>query len=158
MYPWEFIPTLVLYVFKYRICEWLYAQSTQSAGPVRFFTFRSISIFLLASLVAVRRPQCTLAGNVQYSTIPIHLYIKSPPASPGKSRVGPALYVFSLLGYTSVLYCTNICTVSLRGLTREKKERLEVRRIPDSQSLVDTIDRVHHIVVLLLHSWSNLRW
>ncbi len=32
------------------------------------------------------------------STIPIHVIIKSPPASPGKSRVGPSLYVFSLLG------------------------------------------------------------
>jgi hypothetical protein len=33
-----------------------------------------------------------------YSTIPIHWNIKSAPASPGRSRVGPALYVFSLLG------------------------------------------------------------
>ncbi len=31
-------------------------------------------------------------------TVPIHWNIKSPPASPGRSRVGPALYVFSLLG------------------------------------------------------------
>jgi hypothetical protein len=30
--------------------------------------------------------------------IPIHWTIKSAPASPGGSRVGPALYVFSLLG------------------------------------------------------------
>jgi hypothetical protein len=33
-----------------------------------------------------------------YSTRPIHWNIKSAPASPGRSRVGPALYVFSLLG------------------------------------------------------------
>jgi hypothetical protein len=33
-----------------------------------------------------------------YSIIPIHWNIKSAPASPGRSRVGPALYVFSLLG------------------------------------------------------------
>jgi hypothetical protein len=33
-----------------------------------------------------------------YSTIPIHWNIKSPPASPGRSRVGPAFYVFSFLG------------------------------------------------------------
>ncbi len=33
-----------------------------------------------------------------YSTIPIHWNIKSAPASPGRSRVGPALYLFSLLG------------------------------------------------------------
>jgi hypothetical protein len=33
-------------------------QSTQSAGPVRFWIFCSIIIFLLASLVPGRRPQC----------------------------------------------------------------------------------------------------
>jgi hypothetical protein len=33
-----------------------------------------------------------------YSTIPIHWNIKSAPASPGRSRAGPSLYVFSLLG------------------------------------------------------------
>ncbi len=34
-------------------------QSNQSAGPVSFLIFCSISIFLLASLVAGRRHQCT---------------------------------------------------------------------------------------------------
>jgi hypothetical protein len=34
-------------------------QSTQSAGPVRFLIFCSISIFLLARLVAGRGPQCS---------------------------------------------------------------------------------------------------
>jgi hypothetical protein len=34
-------------------------QSTQSAGPVRFLICCSISIYLLASLVAGRRPQCS---------------------------------------------------------------------------------------------------
>ncbi len=34
-------------------------QSTQSAGPVRFLIFYSISMFLLASLVAGRRSQCS---------------------------------------------------------------------------------------------------
>jgi hypothetical protein len=33
-----------------------------------------------------------------YSTIPIHWNIKSAPASPGRSRVRPALYIFNLLG------------------------------------------------------------
>jgi hypothetical protein len=33
-----------------------------------------------------------------YSIRPIHWDIKSAPAIPGRSRVGPALYVFSLLG------------------------------------------------------------
>ncbi len=74
-------------------------QSTQSAGPVHFLIFCSISIFLLARLVADRGPQCSAGPPQQrmYSTIPIHWNIKFAPASPGRSRVGPALYVFSLL-------------------------------------------------------------
>jgi hypothetical protein len=81
-------------------------QSNQSAGPVRFLIFCSISIFLLASLVAGRRHQCN-AGAVQqgmYSTRPIHWNIKSAPASPGRSRVGPAFYVFSFLGAHTTSY------------------------------------------------------
>jgi hypothetical protein len=75
-------------------------QSTQSAGPVRFLIFCSISIFLLASLVAGRGPQCSAGPPYQriYSTIPVHWNIKSAPASPGRSRAGPSLYVCSLLG------------------------------------------------------------
>ncbi len=75
-------------------------QSTQSAGPVHFLLFCSISITRLASLVAGRRSQCTAGADLQemYSTIPIHWNIKSAPASPGRNRAGPALYVFSLLG------------------------------------------------------------
>jgi hypothetical protein len=63
-----------------------------------------MSMFLLASPVAGRKPQCN-AGAVQqgmYSTIPIHWNIKSAPASQGRSRVGPAFYVFSFLGCTYV--------------------------------------------------------
>ncbi len=37
-----------------------------------------------------------------YYTVPIQRNIKSAPASPGRSRVGPALYVFSLLEATFV--------------------------------------------------------
>jgi hypothetical protein len=79
-----------------------YPQSTQSDGPVRFLIFCSISISLLASLVASRRPQCNAGADKQgmYSTTSIHWNIKSASASPGRSRVGPALYVFSLLGDT----------------------------------------------------------
>jgi hypothetical protein len=33
-----------------------------------------------------------------YSIKPIYWNFKSVPASPGRSRVGPALYIFSLLG------------------------------------------------------------
>ncbi len=74
-------------------------QRTQSAGPVRFLKFCSISISLLASLVAGRKTQCSAGSDQQgmYSTIPIHWNITSAPASPGRSRVGPVLYVNSLL-------------------------------------------------------------
>jgi hypothetical protein len=63
------------------------SQSTQSAGPVRFFIFSSISIFLLASLVAGRKTQCTAGADQQgmYSTMPFHKNIKSAPAGPSKS-------------------------------------------------------------------------
>jgi hypothetical protein len=63
--------------------------------PCPVFIFCSISILLLAGLVAGSRPQCTADVDLQgiYSTIPMHWNIKSAPASPGRSRVGPALYV-----------------------------------------------------------------
>ncbi len=52
-----------------------------------------------------------------YSTMLSHWNIKSLPASPGRSRVGPALYVFSLLvcNYThsrTIRYCTVAQVVS----------------------------------------------
>jgi hypothetical protein len=70
-------------------------QSPQSAGPVRFLIFGLISIILLVSLVASRTPQCIAGADQQrmYSTIPVHWNIKSAPASPGRSHVGPALYL-----------------------------------------------------------------
>ncbi len=52
-------------------------QSNQSAGAVRFLIFCSISIFLLASLVAGRRTQCRVAGNVLYHTYPLEYQICS---------------------------------------------------------------------------------
>jgi hypothetical protein len=78
-------------------------QSAQSTGPVCFLIFCSISMFLLASLLAGRRPQCS-AGTVQqgmYSIRPIYQNSKPSPASPGRSRVGPVLCLFSLLGLNS---------------------------------------------------------
>jgi hypothetical protein len=52
-----------------------------------------------------------------YSTIPIHWNLKSAPASPGTSRAGPALYVFSLLGpiFRGGVLCLLCCTVLRRG-------------------------------------------
>jgi hypothetical protein len=74
--------------------------SKQSAGLVRFLTLCSISIFLLASLVTGRRPRCTVAGNVLYHTNPLEYQICS--SQKGRSRVGPAIYVFSLLGLSPI--------------------------------------------------------
>jgi hypothetical protein len=48
-------------------------QSNQSAGPVRFLIFCSISISLLASLVAGRRPQCS-AGHGSRECTPSYLF------------------------------------------------------------------------------------
>jgi hypothetical protein len=45
----------------------------------------------------------------------------------------------------------------LYAVVPERKGRLEARRIPDIESLVDAINRVHHFVILLLHSWSTPR-
>ncbi len=100
LYTYTVCTVHTLYV-QYRIQ--LQSQSNQSAGPVSFLIFCSISIFLLASLVAGRKPQGTAGADQQgmYSTIPIHWNIKSAPARPGRSRVGPAFYVFSFLGYST---------------------------------------------------------
>ncbi len=46
-----------------RSLKQLTPQSTQSDGPVRFLLFCSISISLLASLVAGRRPQCNAVAD-----------------------------------------------------------------------------------------------
>ncbi len=114
----------------------LFAQSNQSAGPVRFLIFCSISIFLLASLVAGRRHQCN-AGAVQqgmYSTIPIHWNIKSAPASPGRSRVGPAFYVFSFLGCLYRTQCTQLQRTVLYTTTVHTQEAKYVERWPSTTS------------------------
>jgi hypothetical protein len=44
---------------------------------------------------------------------------------------------------------------SVIGRLREKKGRLEVRRVSDIENLVDAVDRVHYIIILILHSWSK---
>ncbi len=86
-------------LYRVYMCVRYGPPSTQSAGPVCFLIFCSISIILLASLVAGRKPHCNAGAPQQgkYSTIPIHWNIKSAPASPGRSRVGPALYVCTYL-------------------------------------------------------------
>jgi hypothetical protein len=47
----------------------------QSAGPVRFLIVCSISIFLLAILVAGRSARCKVAGNVLHHTYPLEYHI-----------------------------------------------------------------------------------
>ncbi len=102
----QWIGLIKYYVHSLLLCTssagFFYPQSNQSAGPVRFLIFCSTSISLLANLVAGRRHQWTAGADQQgmYSTIPIHWNIKSAPASPGRSRVGPAFYVFSFLAST----------------------------------------------------------
>ncbi len=74
-----------------------------STGPVCLLIFCSISICLLANLLAHRTPSGLQQG--MYSIIPLHWNIKSPPASPGRSHVGPALqYMYSIT--SEVLYLT----------------------------------------------------
>jgi hypothetical protein len=51
--------------------------NTQSAVPVHRLIFCSISIFLLASLVTVRRHQCRIVGNVLHHTYPLEYKIFS---------------------------------------------------------------------------------
>jgi hypothetical protein len=41
------------------------------------------------------------------------------------------------------------------GPRKKKGRRLEVWRVPDIESLVDVVKRVHHFVILLFHSWST---
>jgi hypothetical protein len=55
--------------------------------------------------VTGRRLKCTAGAEKQgiYYIRPIHLNIKSAPAKSGRSRVGPALYVFSLLEHDYAL-------------------------------------------------------
>jgi hypothetical protein len=79
-------------------------QSTQSDGSVRFLIFCSISISLLASLVAGIKPQCSAGPQYQgmYSSIPIHWNIKSAPASPGRKRAGPSLYYLASWSWTAL--------------------------------------------------------
>jgi hypothetical protein len=80
--------------------------------PVRFLMFCSISIFLLASLVAGRRPQCTLAGNLLYHTYPLEYQIFFNESCWASSlRIWPALYVFGLL-------CLDSCRVVVDILMR----------------------------------------
>ncbi len=87
--------------------------------PCPLFDICSISNSLLASLLAGRKPQCTPGADYLRMYLPIHWNIKSSPASPGRSRVGPALYVLSLLDFSlpspRVLYkCTRTyCTDSV---------------------------------------------
>jgi hypothetical protein len=74
---------------------WLYPQSTQSDGPFRFLIFCSISIFLPASLVAGKGPQCSAGPPEQgmYSTIPVEcVYCTEPKAMCRQCKNQPNVY------------------------------------------------------------------
>ncbi len=83
----------------------------ENAGPLQILIFWSISIFQLSCLLVGRRAQCTVAGIVLHH---IHWNIKSSPASPGRSRVGPALYEFSLLTIDHVHVSTVTATLLIK--------------------------------------------
>ncbi len=77
--------------------------------------------------MAGRKPQGTAGAGKQgmYSTIPIHCNIKSAPASLCRSRVGPALYVFSFLGCSQIAerYAGEEINVSIEFRNIEEKRR-----------------------------------
>jgi hypothetical protein len=62
-----------------------------------------------------------LVGNALHHTYP--LGIKSAPASPGRSRAGPALYVFSLFG--CVRYAARRSKTDQNGHTTRRTARLD---------------------------------
>jgi hypothetical protein len=90
-------------------------QSTKSAGPVRFLIFCSKSIFLLASLLAGRRPQCTLAGNLLYHTYPLEYQISS--SYPRQKCWASSLRIY-LLGFPRPCRCY-VCVMRETGLGPE---------------------------------------
>jgi hypothetical protein len=57
-----------------------------------------------------------------------------------------------LTSFIKFLKCAIPTTFVGICVPREKKGRLEARRVPDIESLVDAVDRVHYIVILLLRS------
>jgi hypothetical protein len=73
--------------------------------------------------VAGKKPPAGADFQGMYSTIPIHWNIKSAPASPGRSQVGPDFYVFSFLGIIlgSPLSCPDLFlyTITLPAICRD---------------------------------------
>jgi hypothetical protein len=51
--------------------------------------------------------------------------------------------------------CVFCIAVLYKSVSVREKKGLEARRIPDIESLVDAVDRVHYILILLLHSCST---
>ncbi len=100
-----YISRVVSSSFKYCIQGTVIGKGTVTecteCWPCPLFDILFNEYFRAASLVVGRRPQCSGPPQQRmYSTLPIHWNIKSAPASPGRSRAGPSLYVFSLLGYS----------------------------------------------------------
>jgi hypothetical protein len=95
---------------------------------------------------------------LQYSPWKVYLYeIFNFSFFHQKHPPGPLIPV---LDYFWVYPCRPLPGLAGRGVDktgepREKKGRLEARRVPDIESLVDTVNRVHYIVILFLYSWST---
>jgi hypothetical protein len=135
-------PGWEIYEYRYKCvhlyCGGLLPQSTQSAGPVRFFIFCSLRLSRLAILVAGKRPQCNVV-RISWECTPPYL-------STGKSDLLQPVQAEVVLGQLSTYLaswivtqawvgaCTNrgtgvyICTTEDRSLkrgwgghTREKK-------------------------------------
>jgi hypothetical protein len=95
-----------------------------------------------------------------YSSIPIPWNIKSAPASPGRSRAGPSLYVFRLLGLHRApvthslfrpcyVFITNLqCTAEGRQVAFLSRSDSERRSSPWAASSVHGYER---------HAWQLLR-
>ncbi len=74
------------------------------------------------------------------------------------------MYYIKAISYTIYIwYASNFlcpvvcfgCTIHSPFVHREKKGRLEVRGVPDIESSVNAIDRVHYIIILFLQSWPG---
>ncbi len=97
--------------------SWVHSQSSQNAGPVRFFIFFSLTIILLASLVAGRRlPYTAGAGQqgVLHYTYPLEYQICS--SQPRHKSCWASSLRIQLLGVHLYIYLYRLWGVTSRGV------------------------------------------
>ncbi len=159
MYCWCGVAGNVLnqtYPLEYQICSSQPRQKSCGASSLRIQPGGSKHRVhsLLASLVAVKGPQCSAGPPQQGMTMPIHWNIKSAPSSPGRSRAGPSLYVFSLLG-------PNSAQSSAQGRLYRNLQQLVQGRYTDSSQQpcqgqdVQTVQKVQTAPVSWLGIYAN---